>query len=188
MKILKVVDTRDYEEVADGKWAPIPGSGNARECDRCGRLHEVHAYVETTGGETMVVGTGCMGLGPDVARKLATKAATFARLAAEREHLLDQRVEREAAEREVAAMVPPPVEYRVAKWGKIVAVGNAEANYQPSFQERPATQADIQQAIRMAEAHWRFDVLRAVTKAPSLRDIDDRLEALDRRLSRSQKA
>ena len=28
MKILHVVDTREYEEIADGKWAAIPGSGS----------------------------------------------------------------------------------------------------------------------------------------------------------------
>lgn len=60
-KILAIVDTRRWEEGDDDKWYPIPGSGEAHECDRCGRLHEVHVTVECEDGSQMVVGTGCMG-------------------------------------------------------------------------------------------------------------------------------
>lgn len=58
VRILSVVDTRQYEEQGD-RWVPIPGSGNARECTRCGREHEVHAEVLLGDGRTAVVGTGC---------------------------------------------------------------------------------------------------------------------------------
>lgn len=58
VKILSVVDTRQYEEVGD-KWVPIPGSGDEHECSRCGKPHEVHATVLTEDGKTKVVGTGC---------------------------------------------------------------------------------------------------------------------------------
>ena len=78
LRILRVHDTREYEEGPDGKWRPIPGSGVEHECARCGRLHEVHAEVETEGGGFSIVGTGCMGaVDLDVAaRKLAGKAST----------------------------------------------------------------------------------------------------------------
>lgn len=58
IRIVEVVDTRQYEEVGD-RWVPIPGSGNIRECSRCKREHEIHATVELSDGTTDVVGTGC---------------------------------------------------------------------------------------------------------------------------------
>ena len=58
VRILRVVDTRQYEE-QDDRWVPIPGSGDAAECARCRRLHEVHATVELSDGTSAVVGVGC---------------------------------------------------------------------------------------------------------------------------------
>ncbi len=60
VKILKVVDTRKYEEGDDDKWHAIAGSGIEHECDRCGKLHEVHATVLLEDGLQVIVGTGCM--------------------------------------------------------------------------------------------------------------------------------
>lgn len=60
VKILGVVDTREYVEEGD-RWIPLPGSGTEHECDRCGRFHEVHATVLLESGRTVIVGTGCMG-------------------------------------------------------------------------------------------------------------------------------
>jgi hypothetical protein len=57
MKIIKVVDTRKYEEI-DDKWYPIPGSGDTNICDRCNKGHEVHYHVEVENKE-IVVGGGC---------------------------------------------------------------------------------------------------------------------------------
>jgi len=61
--IESVVDTRDYEEGPDDKWVPIPGSGDKRCCDRCGRNHEIHwqVTVKDSGGkkESRVMGGGC---------------------------------------------------------------------------------------------------------------------------------
>jgi hypothetical protein len=189
MKILRVVDTREYEEIADGKWAAIPGSGNARECDRCGRLHEVHAYVQTDDGATMIVGTGCMGLGPEVARKLASKAGTIAKLTAEREHVADLITAREAARREVGKLKPPPVEYSDTKYGKGVAVGDHWVNYQPSWASRPATQADITDAILSAERGWREAMVHELS-GTTLPDytLKDRLSQIDKRLRAAEKA
>ena len=59
VRIVSVVDTREYEEVSDGKFKPIQGSGSTATCSRCGRGHEVHATVELSDGTTTVVGTGC---------------------------------------------------------------------------------------------------------------------------------
>lgn len=87
-KIHAIRDTREYVEIGD-RWVPVPGSGDARECDRCGRTHEIHAEVEYEDGTTAVVGTGCMGQGKDpalkIGRSLATMVGTQARLCAELE-------------------------------------------------------------------------------------------------------
>lgn len=58
MKINKVIDTRQYEEGPNDKWYPIPGSGESNVCNRCGKIHEVHYYVEVNGKEE-IVGGGC---------------------------------------------------------------------------------------------------------------------------------
>jgi hypothetical protein len=71
VRIVEVVDTREYEEIAEGKWAPIAGSGDRRSCDRCGREHEVHALVELSDGTTSILGTGC------AERRFADMAAKF---------------------------------------------------------------------------------------------------------------
>lgn len=59
IKVISVVDTREYEEIGD-RWKPIPGSGISHTCSRCGRTHEVHATVELNNGAKVIVGTGCM--------------------------------------------------------------------------------------------------------------------------------
>jgi hypothetical protein len=45
IKVLSVVDTREYEEYTDGKFRAIPGSSIQHECSRYGKLHEIHAKV-----------------------------------------------------------------------------------------------------------------------------------------------
>jgi len=187
MKILRVVDTREYEEIADGKWAAIPGSGNARECDRCGRLHEVHAYVETDDGTTMIVGTGCMGLGPDVARKLASKAGTIARLMAEREHVADLLTAREAARREAAKLTPPEPERWVKPWGEGVSVGGSDVIYQTEPGSRFLK--TVAEAIQDATERWRRAMVDELsgTREPDY-TLNDRLKQIDKRLRAAEKA
>jgi hypothetical protein len=181
VKILKVIDTREYEEIADGKWAAIPGSGNARECDRCGRLHEVHAYVETADGTTMIVGTGCMGLGPEVARKLASKAGTVARLTAEREHVADLLTACEVARQEAAKLTPPEPERWTKPWGEGVSVGGYDVLYQPaagSTWKKP-----VADAVREATEGWRRKMVDELS-GTTLPDytLKDRLKQIDKRL------
>lgn len=59
IEIIAVRDTREYIEVGDDKWKPIPGSGSMRECDRCAKTHEVHVEVKLIDGIHSVIGTGC---------------------------------------------------------------------------------------------------------------------------------
>lgn len=69
-KILDIVDTRDKMTVLDSRGEErvvgIPGTGDARECSICGRIHEIHVTVDT-GDAVKVMGLGCAkksGLGP----------------------------------------------------------------------------------------------------------------------------
>ena len=54
-----IVDVDDTREFDTAKRKPIPGTGDARECDHCGRSHEVHVHVATRDGRTATIGTGC---------------------------------------------------------------------------------------------------------------------------------
>lgn len=76
VRVLDVVDTRQYEEIEEGVFKPIPGSGSPHLCSRCGRTHEVHALVELDDGETELVGTGCASKASmDVAAQVKTEMA-----------------------------------------------------------------------------------------------------------------
>lgn len=57
--ILWVRDTREFEEIADGIWAPVPDSGTPHECDRCGKTHLIHICVRLEDGTTAILGSGC---------------------------------------------------------------------------------------------------------------------------------
>lgn len=87
LRVLDVRDTRDYDLVASEsgrmRWRPVPGTGEPRPCDRCGRDHEVYVDVECADGARRCVGTGCAEVaGLDaLAARLATGAAEVARLA-----------------------------------------------------------------------------------------------------------
>jgi hypothetical protein len=80
-KVIKVRDTRSYEEQGD-RWVPIPGSGDAHECERCNRLHEIHATVQDTNGNYGTVGVGCMGAETAEVRRLSGQATRGAKRAA----------------------------------------------------------------------------------------------------------
>jgi len=111
MKILRVIDTRDVIEI-DDRFVPVPGSGEAHACDRCGREHEVHAIVELTDGTQAVVGTGCMiepGMKKEAA-SLARKATTRNKLEAELAAARTALAAHDALVAEVAALPAPTVE------------------------------------------------------------------------------
>ncbi len=56
--ILQVIDTRERNYLTgDGK--AIPGTGDKRPCDCCGKDHEVHVYISGPSGR-QIVGTSCV--------------------------------------------------------------------------------------------------------------------------------
>lgn len=151
-EILSVVDTREYMEEGD-RWVPIPGSGEARECDRCGRLHEVHATVQYPSGETMVVGTGCMGMGTPYGRKVASSASALARYRAELQHAEEQLSRREAAWDWAESLTPPAPHHEERSYGKMLCVGDGCVNYWPSFASKP--NMTDSEALSQATNYWR---------------------------------
>ena len=54
LTIIRIIDTREKEEIGDGKFRGIPGTGIERHCDHCDSKHEIH--VHTSQG---VYGLGC---------------------------------------------------------------------------------------------------------------------------------
>lgn len=97
MKIIKVIDTRQYEEGPDDKWYPIPGSGESNVCARCDKTHEVHFYVEVDPGYKTIeiVGGGCakqVGLISETQHKsLGSAAITLAKNQSELARLLERK-------------------------------------------------------------------------------------------------
>jgi len=55
-KIEMVTDTRSWEP----GYGYIPGSGDPRSCDDCGKTHEIHVQIRNREtGKVMVVGSTC---------------------------------------------------------------------------------------------------------------------------------
>lgn len=113
VRILSVTDTREREENEDGRMVPIPGSGDARECDRCNRTHEVHVDVLLSDDSTAVIGSGCA-RGESMERAVRNAVRTETRratLAAELELVKAEQAKHAAIFAEVQALpVPEPVE------------------------------------------------------------------------------
>lgn len=111
VRVIRVVDTRDWQEVEDDRWEPIPGSGIENACHRCGRNHEVHAHVMLEDNTTAVIGTGCA-RGDDLIKGAAfTSAANAAKrivqLRTKRANAEAQLAEYERARAQVEAMTAP---------------------------------------------------------------------------------
>lgn len=110
VRILAVRDTRDRIEVGD-RLVPVPGSGDLRPCDRCGREHEVHVDVELSDGRRVNIGSGCAkGETMEVQSRLksaVSAAKTRARLRAELAVAKEEHSRALAAWSEVEALQPP---------------------------------------------------------------------------------
>ncbi len=109
-RIIDVRDTRDRIEVGD-RLVPVPGSGDLRPCDRCGREHEIHVDVELSDGRRANIGSGCAkGETMEVQSRLksaVSAAKTRSKLNAELAVAKDDHTRALAAWREVEALHPP---------------------------------------------------------------------------------
>lgn len=191
IRIISVVDTRQYDEQGD-RFVPIPGSGNVRSCDRCGRDHEVHATVELDDGATAIVGTGCMtAASTEVASALksATSAAKrLAQLRAERSALASLVSERERIAAEVRLLPRPEV---------------TESCYQGPYDQEPKRRLHMGESwilapqwesrdyqLRSLEGTWRLDQEQARGRAykhdhafSALPVIEDLISKTEKRLA-----
>lgn len=127
VKVLRVEDTRQWEEIEDDKWIPIPGSGIENQCARCNRSHEVHATVEVLGDDgqigAVIVGTGCMHADETEFAKKITSVLNAQRTLEKNKRLLAKKealkAEGKKIEDSVAALPVPAHEIREGK----IAVG-----------------------------------------------------------------
>ncbi len=112
-KVIRVEDTRQWEEGPDDRWYPIPGSGIENNCGRCGRAHEVHATVQLEDDSQMIVGTGCMRADEgEIDSQIKSTLAAQKTLAKNR-HLLQKYAalwaQRDAIYAQVDKLVVPPI-------------------------------------------------------------------------------
>lgn len=159
VKIISVVDTREYVEDGD-RFVPIPGSGQARECDRCGRSHEVHASVLLDDGSQAIVGTGCMGE-ESLAREARNALARAKKSRVEGLKYKRKEARREAWDRvrvEVLELRPPEHEVATKNGERVIVVGDAYV-YWPTWHQ------DQQERVRAVVDRWRGNrmVERGVT-------------------------
>jgi hypothetical protein len=175
--VIKVVDTRDFIEI-DDRFVALAGSGDSRPCDRCDRLHEIHAHVVDANGIGWIVGTGCMDAeANDVARKAARKATNEAKKAARRARAEALVAELAAAEAAVAAMTFPAdrVEYEIEEtrngiavrgfhrwevdgaWAKLAAYDDADGSFSGHLDART-----IAERLGCVETNWRRDRLHEI--------------------------
>jgi hypothetical protein len=121
VRVLAVRDTRDFVEQGD-RWVAVPGSGQARPCDRCGRDHEIHVDVELSDGRMAMIGQGCArgSLMEAAIRATVSAETTRARLVREHARAVASLAASQAAWSEVQALsLPEPrlVEERTGRQG-----------------------------------------------------------------------
>lgn len=150
VKILSVVDTREYEEIADGVFKPIPGSGIESFCARCGAPHEVHATVQLADKNTAVVGTSCM-KGSSLekeARAGASAAKVIAKLEVHLKHLLERYKGYRSAWAKVMEMPFPNITHSGGERGQMwMHMGDVKQGY---FDPK-----DEQHAANNLKHNWR---------------------------------
>lgn len=157
--VVRVDDTREWIEGGDGRWHAIPGSGQERACDRCQRLHEVHATVELDDGTTIVVGTGCM-RGEDATLVRALRSADRAAKKARREVFQGRRRAELAnayteADVAVTALELPPVTTAVESRpdGKITVLSMGDT--QVWCLREKMSEADLHERVQCLTNAWR---------------------------------
>ena len=175
-KIVEVKDTRQWEEGADDRFHPIPGSGHTNQCERCGRDHEIHATVELTDGSVATVGTGCMKADAfdKRLRSAANTAKTIARLSAElaaaEAHEAARRLAYVVADELRAPVVEVTSMAKPDGWFETRC--GSEAVFSPSHKRAVEREAEAVVAFRIAAA-----VKLCPSKPICVRSIAKKLEA-----------
>jgi hypothetical protein len=188
VRILEVVDTREYEEGPDGKFRPVPGSGTEALCERCGRPHEVHARVELSSGRTAVVGTGCAAASwdPKEMRGAESAAKRVKKLEAEAVAIRAQLDRAESVDEAVYRLAPPPVVEAAARWNPDVSVLEIVGGPQMAT-TYARTQADLDGIYKSIVRAWREEeaVRRGGLTRSRQHTLKQELEAIVQRHDRA---
>jgi hypothetical protein len=194
VKVLDVVDTRDYEEVADGVFKPVAGSGTESDCARCARIHLVHAHVLLSDGTSTVVGTGCMGkesmeLGA-VVRKATAAVKRLGKLRAELAAEEAKAAEYARVKAEVEALPLPEITHGTVtlqdgRTIPAVYMGDAKLwlpGNQPFDAQEDRTLATSWRRKREQERGMRWEHTHASHRAGVVRE---KIEKLERKIKRT---
>lgn len=190
VKIISVRDTREYEEVADGVFKPIRGSGIESFCARCGRAHEVHAEVELANGRHAVVGTACMNGSrlEKEAKAAASAAKAVAKLEAHLKHLVERQQGYQAAWAKVMAMSFPKITYSGGERGQMwMHMGDVKQGYfDPKDEHHAANNLKLnwrRKQLAQFGYNWHDERLGSQVK-DTQRALDKKKDALRRAISK----
>jgi hypothetical protein len=129
VKILRVVDTREYMETENDKWVAIPGSGTERNCDRCNACHEIHVFVALDDGTEACIGTTCADSADmDRAVRSAVNSAKRTQVLTRQLAAARATLAREIAIRAEVEPLTPPEAVEVDGW---LTMGEARVKLQP---------------------------------------------------------
>lgn len=196
VRVLRVKDTREYEEGPDGKFHPVPGSGEARDCDRCGREHRVHAEVELEDHSIAIVGTGCMTQSEmDVSKRVKAAERVAKRIRQTEAELAKARDDLERYQADLAEVetLERPYLRDHQPWDSVpwLVMGDAKVSLQfvrTGRDREERERAVLQQWLdnRMAERGW----IRtgAHTLKSEVSRLEDVLERAERQLAKSLEA
>lgn len=176
---VSVVDTRTWEEGDDDKWHPIPGSGDPRPCDRCGKQHEIHVTV-TYPSKSLCVGTTCATdpEAPFVKKAVATEK-TRMKLVLQLAKLEAQLKEFDSARTQVDGMMMPPVEGPFeSSIGVEYRMGDANVYTHEGLNE---------ERLSVLQDGWKTRRLAELTPIRYRHYITDQIERIERRLKSIEK-
>jgi len=154
-KILSVTDTRQYEEAGD-RYIPIPGSGIAHDCYRCGKVHEVHYEVELDNGERVIAGSTCAkGESVEIQARFKSAGSLVKTLARNKAMLAGYEKKNVAyleARAKVEAMPVPIIEIR----GDKLVCGNVEVWTRTANMADPRDREERGECVRNGWKHKRM--------------------------------
>lgn len=188
--IISIRDTREFIEVGD-EWKPVVGTGDMRPCDRCSKVHEIHAHVRAQTGEEYVVGVGCARVGhPELDAPLKagqSAATTYQKNKAKYVAAVERHEQAKAAWAQIEALPVPDYEvgpgYGTAEaWTTIDGLAQVMVHH-----DRSGT--DLTERLRSLEDAWRRSVY--LQRFPEFKgrrpyDLAQKVDAAKQLLDRSE--
>lgn len=184
VKVTQVVDTRSWDDDVDPP-KPIPGSGDARPCDRCNRTHEIHVFVELDNGGEACIGSSCarqdeMGM----VRKAMSSAATLNRLEHQLAKAEAQRVQAQIVDAEVEALPLPEITYDLTSEYPMYEWSMGDANV---YWREPGPEISDERRSTLEE-EWRRKRRAERTSLKEAWWYEQVIEDLQKRIARAKKS